>query len=231
MRVLVLAGGLGTRIRALFADRPKSMIPFNGKPFLEHQIALLARQGFRRFVLCVGFQAEQIMAHFGDGERLGVDIVYSQETPPLGTGGALRCAERFFDAAALVINGDTYLAMDYQAMVAHHSQQSGAIGTIAVTEVEDAGQSGQVILDAGRQIIAFREKSADAGRGMVNAGIYVFEPRILDYIPAGEKVSLEREVFPALLDGAERLLGFPVNESFIDMGTQEGYQRLKEILR
>ncbi|HOU13850.1 MAG TPA: nucleotidyltransferase family protein [Anaerolineae bacterium] len=231
MRVFILAGGLGTRIRALFADRPKSMIPFNGKPFLEHQIALLAGQGFRRFVLCLSYQAEQIMAHFGDGERLGVEIVYSQETTPLGTGGALRYAERFFDDVALVINGDTYLATDYQALVAAHAQQPGAIGTIVVTEVADAGQSGQVILDEERRIIAFREKSANVGRGMVNAGVYVFAPRILDYIPTGEKVSLEREVFPALLDRGERLLGFPVRESFIDMGTPAGYQRLEEALR
>ncbi len=231
MRVFVLAGGLGTRIRALFADRPKSMIPFNGKPFLEHQISLLARQGFRRFVLCVGYQAAPIVAHFGDGERLGVEIVYSQETTPLGTGGALRCAERFFDDTALVVNGDTYLATDYQAIAAQHAQQPGAIGAIVVTEVADAGQSGQVILDEGLRIVAFREKATDVRHGLVNTGVYIFEPRILDYIPAGEKVSLEREVFPALLAGGERLRGFPVGESFIDMGTPAGYQRLEEILR
>lgn len=231
MRVFVLAGGMGTRIRSLFPNHPKSMIPFNGKPFLEYQIAFLARQGFRQFVLCVGHQAEQIAAHFGDGQHLGVDIAYSQETAPLGTGGALRYAERFFDTAALVINGDTYLATDYQAIAAYHAQQPGAIGTIVVTEVEEAGQSGQVILDVEGRITVFREKLAGVGRGLVNAGVYVFAPRILDYIPAGEKVSLEREVFPVLLNGTERLLGFPVCESFIDMGTPEGYQRLEEILR
>jgi len=88
IKIFILAGGLGTRIRALFPERPKSMIPFNGRPFLEHQIAFLAGQGFRRFVLCVGHQAEQIVAHFGDGDRLGVEIAYSRETAPLGTGRA-----------------------------------------------------------------------------------------------------------------------------------------------
>ncbi|HOT90316.1 MAG TPA: nucleotidyltransferase family protein [Anaerolineae bacterium] len=230
MRVFILAGGLGTRIRSLFPDRPKSMIPFGGKPFLEHLIALLSRQGFCRFVLCVSHQAEAITAYFGDGQRLGVEIVYSQEPAPLGTGGALRYAAPFFDALALVLNGDTYLDTDYQAVVAYHRQHPGASGTIVVCEVGDAGQSGQVLLDASDRIVAFREKQTGVGRGLVNAGVYVFEPHILDYIPAGAKVSLEREVFPSLLRHAESLYGFVVRETFVDMGTPAGYQRLEAML-
>ncbi len=230
MKVFILAGGLGTRIRSLFPDRPKSMIPFGGKPFLEQLIVLLSGQGFRQFVLCVGYQAEMIMAHFQDGQRLGVEIAYSQEPAPLGTGGALRYAAPYFDAPVLVLNGDTYLDTDYQAIVAYHKQHPGACGTVVVCEVEDAGQSGRVVLDADGRVVAFHEKQAGVGRGLVNAGVYVFEPHILDYIPAGVQVSLEREVFPALLRAAQPLFGFVVHEAFVDMGTPAGYQRLEAIL-
>lgn len=229
--VFILAGGLGTRIRGLFPDRPKSMIPFNGKPFLEHQIALLARQGFRRFVLCVGYQAGPIRAHFEDGRRFGVEISYSQEATPLGTGGALRYAAAHFDGPGLVLNGDTYLAMDYRAMAAFHAAHAGAVGTIAVSEVADTARYGQVVLDDARHITAFREKAVAHGRGMVNAGAYIFEPRILDYIPKSGKVSLENETFPSLLAAGEAIYGYPIRESFVDIGTPEGYRQLQTILR
>lgn len=229
-KVLILAGGLGTRIRALFPDRPKSMIPFNGKPFLEHQIAFLAGQGFRRFVLCVGYKAEPIEAHFGDGRRFGVEIVYSREMTPLGTGGALRYAAAHIDGPVLVLNGDTYLAMDYRALVTFHAAHTDTVGAIAVCEVADTARYGQVVLDDARRITAFREKTVARGRGLVNAGAYVFGPGILDYIPAGEKVSLEQAVFPALLKAGESLYGYPIREQFVDIGTPEGYRQLEQVL-
>ena len=221
MNVLILAGGLGTRIRGMFPDEPKSMISFNGKPFLEHQIAFLAGQGFRHFVLCVGYKAEPIEAHFGNGKQFGVEIAYSREVTPLGTGGALRYAAAHIDGAVLVLNGDTYLAMDYGAMAAYHAAHADAIGSIAVCEVEDTARYGQVVLDDAQRITAFREKAVARGRGMVNAGVYIFEPEILDYIPKGEKTSLEQTVFPALLAADERLYGHPIREQFVDIGTPE----------
>jgi mannose-1-phosphate guanylyltransferase len=230
MKVFILAGGMGTRIRGMFPVLPKSLIPFKGKPFLEHQIALLTGQGFRHFVLCVGYQAAAIIDYFGDGSDFGIEIVYSQEPVPLGTGGALRRAAAHFDQTILVLNGDTYLATDYRAVATTHAEYPGAIGTIVVSEVEDTARYGQVILDDAQRIIAFQEKTAAQGRGMVNAGAYVFSPHILDYIPPKENVSLERTIFPALLQAGEPLYGFSIRESFVDFGTPEGYHCLEEIL-
>lgn len=230
LKVLILAGGLGTRIRELFPDRPKSMIPFNGKPFLEHQMHMLTQQGFRSFVLCVGHRAEQIKDYFGDGERWGFEIHYSHESSPLGTGGALRYAVDFFKEAVMILNGDTYLAMDYAAMAAAHAQTGDAIGTIAVSEIEDTAASGQVLLDDTGKISAFREKIAAQSRGLVNAGAYIFTPEVLEFIPAGQKVSLENSVFPALLKTHTPFYGFRTANSFIDIGTPVGYKKLKDIL-
>jgi NDP-sugar pyrophosphorylase family protein len=231
MKVLILAGGLGTRIRALFPERPKSMIPFNGKPFLEHQMQILADQGFRDFVLCIGHGAEQISDYFGDGSRRGWTVEYSEEVTPLGTGGALRYAEAFFQEAVLILNGDTYFAMDYRALATDHAGHSDAIATIAVATVEDTARYGQVIVDADRRITAFREKAAAQGRGRVNAGCYIFEPEVLRYIPAGQKTSLEQQVFPALLAAGEPLYAFGAPGAFVDIGTPEGYHTLKDILQ
>ncbi len=224
MKVFILAGGLGTRIRALFPDRPKSMIPFKGKPFIEYQMDMLAQQGFEDFVLCLGYRAQAIRDYFEDGTRWPWTITYSQETSPLGTAGALRYAEAHFEQAILLLNGDTYMDTDYQAIVTYHRQHPNAVGTLAVTKVEDTARYGQVMLDADQQIIAFREKAVTQGPGHVNAGVYVLKPNILHAIPAGEKVSLERDVFPALLAADKALYGCPVPDAFIDIGTPQGYQ-------
>jgi len=120
VKVFILAGGLGTRIHPLFSDYPKAMIPFRGKPFLEVQMKILADQGFTSFVLCVGYKADQIITHFGDGKAWGWKVAYSHEPMALGTGGALRYAERYMKATSIILNGDTYLPMDYQALVRTH---------------------------------------------------------------------------------------------------------------
>src|SRR6185295_2279579 len=112
-RVFILAGGRGTRLQALFPDQPKPMVPVAGRPFLEHQISLLAQQGFDDFVLCLGYRAEQISSYFGDGARWGVRLAYSTELQPLGTAGALKQAARLWSGPALVLNGDTYLDTDF----------------------------------------------------------------------------------------------------------------------
>lgn len=235
MKVFILAGGLGTRIRPLFPDTPKALIPIRGKPFLEHQLQLLAGQGFRHFVLCLGYLAEQIIGYFGDGAKWGVAIEYSVEKSPLGTAGAIKNAARFFRETSLVLNGDTYLEMDYRALIAYHKKQAectGIIGTLALVEVEDASRYGSVIVGKDGRIIEFREKVPSLRQsGLINAGVYVFEPRFLDYIPAGRNVSLEKETLPTLLASGEKLFGFLVKGPFVDIGTPEGYHSLEKLLQ
>ncbi len=231
MRVIILAGGLGTRIRAEFPDVPKPLIPVCGKPFLERQIQLLAAQGFDQFTLCVGYRASQIMEYFGTGTAWGVSLIYSAEPFPLGTAGALKHAAADFHESTLVLNGDTYLDVDYRAIIADHNRRPPEVtGTLALTEVPDSGRFGEVVITDDGRIAAFNEKVNDRGRpGLINAGAYVLEPRLLDLIPGGQPVSLEREVFPALA-AAGQLGGTIVTGPFMDIGTPAGHAELVALL-
>jgi mannose-1-phosphate guanylyltransferase len=230
IKVLILAGGLGTRIRSLFAGLPKSMIPFGGKPFLEIQMRMLADQGFHAFVLCVGHQAEQIMDHFGDGQSRGWDITYSRELESLGTGGALHYAGNYLEGTFLLLNGDTWLPMDYRSLVRQHTEFKDGVATIVVAEMENTRRYGQVCVDARFRIQAFREKTESGGPGLVNAGVYVVEPDILPHIPAGQKISLERDTFPCLLAAGMPLYAVKTKQAFVDIGTPEGYRSLQDAL-
>jgi NDP-sugar pyrophosphorylase family protein len=227
--VVILAGGLGSRLRPAVADRPKGLAPIGEKPFLEIQIELLRDQGADRFVLCIGHGAEQIREHFGDGRRWGVRTEYSIETGELlGTAGALKLAEAWFDPQALVLNGDTYFALDYGRLVEHHRaewREAGVLATIALARAPDASCCGSVQLDAAaRYLLGFLEKEASGGRtsGWVNAGAYVLQRELIDRVPAGRPVSLEREVFPDLLRGGGPIAAFTSREAFLDIGTPAG---------
>jgi NDP-sugar pyrophosphorylase family protein len=226
--VLILCGGLGTRLRPVLADRPKALAPVAGRPFLELQIELLRDQGARHFVLCVGHRAGQVQEAFGDGSRFGVRIDYSLEGDRLlGTGGAIKLAERFFEPAAVVVNGDTYLDVDHNRVVRHHAlarRESGAVATLTLARLDDARRFGTVDLDpAGQFVTGFREKDVSAGvrPGWLNAGAYVIERELLDRIPAGEVRSVERDVFPAALRDGCRIAALACDRPFYDIGTPD----------
>ena len=222
--VIVLCGGLGTRLRSAVADRPKALAPVGGgQPFLEVQLELLRARGARRFVLCVGHMADQIEAALGDGGALGVRIAYVRDGEKLlGTGGALKRAEPHFTPAAIVTNGDTYIDVDLAQLVGAHAEARarGAAATVTLARVPDAGRFGSVEFADGR-ITRFREKEPDAGGGWVNAGVYVVERELLARVPAGEVVSLERDVFPSALRAGTSLAAFPQEAAFHDIGTPD----------
>jgi len=229
--VVILAGGLGTRLKSVVADRPKGLAPIGDRPFLEIQISLLRDQGAQRFVLCVGHKAAQIRDRLTDGSRLGVQIEYSLETQTLlGTGGALRLAERFFEPRALVLNGDTYLAADYsQILTRHVAEQAacGAVATVALARLEETMRYGTVLLDStGQYLVGFLEKkSGSFGPGWLNAGAYVIERELLEQIPCGEPCSLERDVFPAALADGMRIAAHATSQPFFDIGTAADFHR------
>jgi NDP-sugar pyrophosphorylase family protein len=209
------------------------MIPIRGRPFLEHQVRLLAGQGIHRFVFCLGHLAEQVMEHFGDGSKWGVSIEHSIEPSPLGTAGALKYADPLIEGRVLLLNGDTYALMDYQALLAFHQQQAEqeeAIGTVALMQVPDASSFGMVTLNENSEIVTFEEKAAGQKPGLVNTGVYVLEPSVLGYIADDRKVSLEREVLPTILSTERKLFGLEMTGSFVDIGTPDGYHRLEELL-
>jgi mannose-1-phosphate guanylyltransferase len=227
--VFILAGGLGTRIRSLYPDLPKPLIPIHGKPFLEYQIVQLRDQGFQDFVLCVSYRADQIAAHFQDGAALGVRIRYSHEPEPLGTAGALRYATAYWAETCLVMNGDTFIEADFRALMAAHQAQPDASASVGLVAMPDTSRYGQVVIDQHQHITAFCEKDQSASAGWINAGVYVLESRVRDFIPAGRAVSIEREVFPALVENRQ-LFGFPLNGAFVDMGTPEGLAEMERLL-
>lgn len=223
-RAFVLCGGLGTRLRDAVADVPKVLAPIAGRPFLDLFIGALHRGGIRRIVLLAGHLADQVEAHVRGPLRRAfpdIEVQISIEPAPLGTAGALAHARQLVDGTFLLLNGDTYIELDAGAMVAAH-RRTGALVTIAAVSVPDAGRYGALDVTGDGRVRGFREKGV-AGPGQVNAGIYVLEPRVLDAIPAGRAVSLERETLPALLAAREPVHAMPLPGSFVDIGTPESW--------
>jgi NDP-sugar pyrophosphorylase family protein len=223
--VVVLCGGLGTRLRPAVVDRPKALAPVGEGTFLALQLELLRECGARHFVLCVGHMAEQIEAAFGDGSAFGVRIDYSRDGAKLlGTGGALKRAEAFCNPAAVVVNGDTYIDVDLAQLVRVHSsaRERGAVATLTLARMPDTSRYGAVEV-AGNRVTDFREK-VGAANEWVNAGVYVIERALLEYIPAGEATSLERAVFPKVLRNGLMLAAFTQEKRFTDIGTPEEFR-------
>lgn len=207
----ILAGGLGTRLRPLTDALPKPMVPVAGKPFLEHQMVALAGAGVRDFVLAVSYRWESIRNHFGDGSAFGWRIRYSVEPEPLGTGGALAHALPHLPERFLVLNGDTYLDLDWAAFLEDPWADEGFDGCIAVRSVTDASAYGSMDL-SDRHVTAFREKVASMGAGLVNAGLYALDRRVLEGRTGS--FSLERDVLPRV-----RLAAHPIAGNFVDIGS------------
>jgi len=223
MKAFVLAGGLGTRLRPRFGDTPKALTPLGGRPFLAHQLEWLTRHGVREAVVCTGFGAEEVERALGDGRRFGVSLAYSVEPEPLGTGGALKLAQRFVQGAALVVNGDTLAPCDPWALE-RARWEHGALGAVALYEVPDARARGRVECGPSGRIERFVEKDASfRGPAWVNGGCYAFAPELWRRLPAGPS-SLEHDHLPRL--AAEgRLRGFRCAGEFFDIGTPEEWER------
>jgi NDP-sugar pyrophosphorylase family protein len=231
--VLILAGGLGTRLRSVFDSGPKSMAPIGSRPFLEYLLLQISRAGFHKLTLCVGYGWSQIEEWAGDGARWGLCIHYSVEPEPRGTAGAVKLAAELIDNEIFVVlNGDSFLAVDLRRLVqAHH--QSGACATIALASVRNSSRYGTVLMTPQGRIEAFLEKSAarvsDFGGGhLVNGGVYVFKRSVLEIVPERRAVSLEREIFPQLL--AKGVKGFVSNGYFIDIGLPDDFKRAQREL-
>ena len=232
-RALILAGGLGTRLRSLLPDRPKVLAPVVGRPFLDILIEQLMARGIRRIVLLLGNRAHQVVEYVGSRRATwpaDLEVDFSVEANPLGTGGALKLAERFCEGRFLLFNGDTYFDLDVAALLRTHGS-TRALLTVAAAVVEDADRYGRLEVSADGFVGRFREKDVSAGPGLINAGVYLMESAALGRIPAGRAVSLECEVFPALLAGGERIAVSAQNGAFFDIGTPPGYQGFVEFCR
>jgi mannose-1-phosphate guanylyltransferase len=218
--VLVLAGGLGTRIRPVLGDTPKLLAPVAGRTFLDHLLDWLRRFGARRVVFALGHRAEAVTAHLGKAARDGLVTVPVIEPQPLGTAGAIRLARpQLHSDPVLLLNGDSFTDADICKLLARH-RRTVAAGTLLCASVADAGRYGRVDIDAAGTIRGFAEKDAQArGPANISAGMYVLSAALLDTIAAGTATSLEKDVFAALPPGA--LTAFCECGRFIDIGTPE----------
>lgn len=225
MQAIVLVGGEGTRLRPLTETVPKPALTLVDRPFLAYMIEWLAAHGVSEVVLACGFLPDVLReALAGEEERAEVSIRYVVEPEPLGTAGAIRfAADRLgdeLDDRFLALNGDVLTDLDLTALMRAHGER-GARGTIGLHPVEDSSAFGLVRRGEGGAVTEFLEKTGEAVPGEVNAGMYVLERSVLDLIAPGEKVSIEREVFPRL--AGEGLQALPLAGYWVDIGTPERY--------
>lgn len=224
MQALILAGGKGTRLRPLTIHTPKPVVPVVNRPFLLYQIDLLKRADIKDIVLSLSYQPGKIEEILADGQDYGVRIRYALETSPLGTAGAYRNAAEFIDRTAVVFNGDILTSLDLNAVIAFH-RAKGAAATIVATPVENPAEFGLVEADADGRVIRFREKPKpeEITVKTVNAGLYILEPEILDYIPESEYFSFENHLFPKLLDAGAPFFAYVWDGYWIDIGEPPRY--------
>ncbi len=224
MKALILAGGFGTRLRPLSCTRPKLMFPIANKTLLDWIVENLAKEGVTKVVLAVNYMADALERDFGSS-KYGVEIIYSREKKPLGTGGPIKKAENILredNAPFLVLNGDIISTISFSELYRTH-QSFGGTGTIALHEVEDPTRFGVVELNEHR-ITRFVEKPSreEAPSNLVNAGVYVLDQSIFDIIPPETKVSIEREIFPTMV-ARRSLYGYRFQGLWIDTGKPSDY--------
>lgn len=225
---VVLCGGAGLRLKAVTGDRPKPMAEVAGRPFLERLLNQLRSHGYKRVILAAGYGAAEIQSHFGEAFE-GMDIAYSNEISPLGTGGALRNAASLVRSkCCLTMNGDSYTDADLRAFGIAH-REWGADLSIVLVPVDGRGDAGSVVVDSSQNIVKFAEKErADSSR-YLNAGIYMISRQMLHSIPEERPVSLERQVFPDWISTGRRVKGFVHPGTCMDIGTPERFRVAQQV--
>lgn len=223
--ILILAGGLGTRLRSVISDRPKSMAIINGIPFLEYQIKYFKNQNFTDFVICSGYKHEKILEYFHDGYDSSIKILHSTEKEPLGTGGAIKNALNMIpDEKFFVTNGDTITEIDLNYMGKFHATMNADL-TMALVRVGDNTRYGNVITDNENRITSFSEKAASDNK-FVNAGIYLLNKDSINWYSRPKRFSLEKDILPAAIK-EKRVYGYKVGGYFIDIGIPEDFKRFQ----
>jgi len=222
---VVLVGGKGTRLRPLTISAPKPMLPTAGLPFLTHLLSRIREAGIRRVVLGTSYKAEVFEQHFGDGSDLDLELSYVVETEPLGTGGGIRNVYPQLRASTvMVFNGDVLGGTDLRSVLRLHREKDADL-TMHLVRVSDPRAFGCVPTDADGRVLEFLEKTQDPPTDQINAGCYVFRRELIEEIPEGHAVSVERETFPHLLSEGRRVYGYVDAAYWRDMGTPEDFVR------
>lgn len=225
MKVVIIAGGMGTRIASINKDIPKAMIPINGKPILEYQIMLAQRYGYSNFIFIIGHLGEHISNYFGNGSKWHVNIEYYHEQQPLGTAGALAYLKEKLTEDFFVFYGDTIMDFNMNDMLQYH-QNKRADATLLVHPNDHPYDSDIIDIDRNGEIIHFYNKPHPKDficHNIVNAALFIFSPKILNYIKAGEKSYIEKDTLPQCLKNGLRLFGYVSAEYIKDMGTPDRY--------
>lgn len=227
MKAIILVGGEGLRLRPLTCNLPKPMVPVVNKPFLEHMIENIKRHHINEIILAICYLPNRIQSYFGDGSDFGVKLSYAVEQTPLGTGGAVKNAEKFLDDTFLVFNGDIFTDLDLTEMIRFHKAHK-ARATIALTPVEDPTAYGVVEIDSQNRVRGFTEKPSPerVTSNLINAGTYVLEPEVTELIPPGIYCMLERGLFPDLVKRNIPFYGYRSHAYWIDTGKPADYLKL-----
>jgi D-glycero-alpha-D-manno-heptose 1-phosphate guanylyltransferase len=219
--VIILCGGKGTRLHSVVNDRPKSMALINGKPFLFYLLKQVSFYGFKKVILCIGYKGDMIKDYFGD-KILDLNILYSLEMKPLGTGGAIRLAlPKISSDYILVMNGDSYIDVNLNEFINWGYSLNIEAG-ILLTKVENISRYGRVTVDNRLRIESFNEKGLNSGAGLINAGIYLLKKNVLMSVPVNKVYSMEKQFFPHLVS-KKKMCGLSLAGQFIDIGTPKSY--------
>lgn len=232
MQAILLAGGLGTRLRSVVSDRPKPMALIEGKPFMEYVVHELSRYGIRDIVFAVGYKGTMVEEFFGDGKAFGITASYAYEEELLGTAGAIKNAgKQIYEDWFFVLNADTFYQLDYRRLMEVRDRRSLDFALV-LRQVPDVSRYGRAVL-VQDMLVEFNEKTTRSVPGTINGGVYLMKRELLAEIPEG-KVSLENEMIPKWMgmEKAGRRLGGIVNDGyFIDIGVPEDYYRFQEDVR
>jgi mannose-1-phosphate guanylyltransferase len=229
LEAIVLVGGQGTRLRPLTLSAPKPLLPTAGVPFLAHLLARAAAAGVTHVVLATCYKSDMFAARLGDGSAFGLSIDYVTEDVPLDTAGGIRNAAGSLRGSGpadpvVVLNCDILSGHDLGAQVDLHIKTDAA-ATLHLVEVEDPSRFGSVPTDAAGRVTAFLEKTPNPVTNRINAGCYVFRREVIDRIPAGRRVSVERETFPGLIEAGELVMGYLESSYWLDVGTPQAFVR------
>jgi len=227
--VVILCGGLGTRLRPAIINKPKAMVGIGDRPFLDLLIKYISSFGFKRFVLCTGYQSGHIEEYYKN-KKDSLKYVFSTEREPLGTAGAIKNAESLINSNSfLCFNGDSFCPVSLRNFFDFHFANK-SIASIVVTSKQDPDDYGSVELEKNNLIVNFNEKSLSKASGLVSAGIYMFDEKVFRQIPSGKASSLEHNIFPDLVK--KGISGFLVDQPLFDIGTPERLELAKvELLK
>jgi mannose-1-phosphate guanylyltransferase len=228
LKAVILVGGMGVRLRPLTDIYPKPMVPVLNHPFLEYTLAHLKKFSIEDVVLAMSYLPDEIRKYFGDGERFGMRLTYCIEEEPLGTAGAVKNAADYLDGPFIVLNGDNvFLEMVFKKALAFHDEKKAKV-TIFLTWVEDPSAFGVVETDENYKVLRFIEKPPPGvtESHWINAGGYILDPGVLEYVPAGQYYMFEKGLFPSLLNMAVPVCGYPYPGYWLDVGTPGKYHAL-----